>query len=111
MDGRVQGQLAMSRAFGDPQLKAQRYITAEPDVKFMPLHDKLHYIVLATDGLWDVMSSGRVAKYLASFHRYYTLDELAEALAVEAFRRGSPDNISVIIIKVNTKEPSPQGEG
>lgn len=104
MDGRVQGQLAMSRAFGDPHLKAQGYITAEPDVKYFPLDNSLCYIVIATDGLWDVMSNSRVAKYITSFQRYYTTEELAEALACEAHRRGSTDNISVLVIKVNPKE-------
>lgn len=105
----------MSRAFGDPHLKAQNYITAEPEVQHFPLDENLRYIVLATDGLWDVMSNSRVAKYITSFQRYYTPDELAEALACEAHRRGSADNISVLVVKVNPKEKGctncPQAEG
>lgn len=105
----------MSRAFGDPHLKAQNYITPEPEVKHLVLDENLCYVVLATDGLWDVMSNSRVAKYITSFHRYYTPDELAEALACEAHRRGSTDNISVLVVKVSPKEKGctncPRSEG
>lgn len=49
---RVDGELAMTRAFGDGKLK--EHITAEPDVMIKKIDDDTEFIVLASDGLWKV---------------------------------------------------------
>lgn len=49
---RVDGELAMTRAFGDGRLK--EHITAEPDVMIKKIDDDTEFIVLASDGLWKV---------------------------------------------------------
>lgn len=49
---RVDGQLAMTRAFGDGKLK--EHITAEPDVTIRKIHEDTEFIILASDGLWKV---------------------------------------------------------
>ncbi|XP_052157683.1 probable protein phosphatase 2C 56 isoform X2 [Oryza glaberrima] len=50
---RVNGLLAMSRAFGNRALK--HYVKAEPDIQEKVVDESLEYLILATDGLWDVM--------------------------------------------------------
>jgi len=52
---RVQGVLAVSRAFGDRDLK--QYITADPDVSSMRLTADHEFVVLGTDGLWDCVNN------------------------------------------------------
>lgn len=61
---RVQGVLAVSRAIGDVNLKP--YVSAEPEflTKTMTADDDLMYMVLASDGLWDVMSNQDVATFI-----------------------------------------------
>jgi hypothetical protein len=56
------GTLAVSRAFGDRELKeskiSKRLLIVDPEittVELVPILDE--FIILATDGLWDVMSS------------------------------------------------------
>ena len=60
---RVNGNLAVSRSFGD---KLERpYVTAEPDVKRTPrdlVRDK--FIVIASDGLWDVMTNQEAVEHV-----------------------------------------------
>jgi serine/threonine protein phosphatase PrpC len=56
--------------------------------------------------LWDVMSSSHVVAYIHALleqnhddnDSYATRDEIAHLLVEEALRRGSSDNISVVII-------------
>lgn len=48
----------MSRAFGDRNMKGA--INAEPDVRERGLERHDDFLVLATDGLWDVMTSQEV---------------------------------------------------
>jgi protein phosphatase 1L len=109
-DGRIQGQLAMSRAFGNPALKAQEFLSAEPEVTHFTLDDNVQYVVLATDGLWDVMSCRRVASLISIHQRYHKAPGLADELVLEAMRRGSLDNIAVIVLKVNRKSKCAAGQ-
>ena len=63
-DGRVNGMLALSRALGDFEyknnslLKAKdQAVTAHPDIKTVPITNDTEFVVLACDGIWDVMTS------------------------------------------------------
>lgn len=53
---RVAGQLAVSRAIGDYDYK-QFGVTAEPDTYTFADLDDMQYIVLACDGLYDVLTN------------------------------------------------------
>ncbi|MDR3425809.1 PP2C family protein-serine/threonine phosphatase, partial [Silvimonas sp.] len=52
---RVQGVLAVSRAFGDRRLKA--FVSAEPEIKTWKIEEGDDFLILASDGVWDVLSS------------------------------------------------------
>ncbi|XP_068657558.1 probable protein phosphatase 2C 39 [Aristolochia californica] len=56
---RVDGQLAMTRAFGDQSLKQQ--ITSKPDVTTEMIDQETEFIILGSDGLWKVMSNQEAA--------------------------------------------------
>ena len=49
---RVDGQLSMTRAFGDAKLK--EHITAEPDVMIQKIDEDTEFIILASNGLCKV---------------------------------------------------------
>ncbi|GKV00351.1 hypothetical protein SLEP1_g13049 [Rubroshorea leprosula] len=49
---RVNGQLAVARAFGDQNLKA--HLSSEPDVRYVPIDSTIEFVILASDGLWKV---------------------------------------------------------
>uniref|UniRef100_K3YTH0 protein-serine/threonine phosphatase n=1 Tax=Setaria italica TaxID=4555 RepID=K3YTH0_SETIT len=52
---RVGGVLAMSRAFGNRLLKP--YVVAEPEIQEEQVNGELECLVLASDGLWDVVEN------------------------------------------------------
>ncbi|KAM3736399.1 hypothetical protein ACB098_10G160900 [Castanea mollissima] len=52
---RVEGILAMSRAIGDKYLKP--FVTSEPEITFTKREPEDECLILASDGLWDVLSS------------------------------------------------------
>jgi len=63
-DSRVDGNLALSRAFGDFQYKDQKNmkaedqaVTAKPDIFICEHNDKDDFIMLACDGIWDCLSN------------------------------------------------------
>ena len=49
---RVDGQLAVARAFGDKSLKG--HLSSEPDVVVEHIYDDTEFAILASDGLWKV---------------------------------------------------------
>ncbi|XP_018444369.1 probable protein phosphatase 2C 69 isoform X2 [Raphanus sativus] len=52
---RVGGVLAVSRAFGDRLLK--QYVVADPEIREEKIDETLEFLILASDGLWDVFSN------------------------------------------------------
>ncbi|RDY14029.1 putative protein phosphatase 2C 75 [Mucuna pruriens] len=71
--------LAMSRAFGDFMLKDHGVI-AIPDISYHPLTSRDQFIVLASDGVWDVLSNNEVASIVWSVDT----EEAAARAVVEA---------------------------
>ena len=49
---RVDGQLAVARAFGDKSLK--KHLSSEPDVSVEFIENDTEFVILASDGLWKV---------------------------------------------------------
>lgn len=91
---RVSGVLAVSRAFGDRPLK--RFVIATPDVREEVLTPQDDCVILATDGVWDVITN-QEAVALAS--RIPDAQRAARCLVEEAYVRGSLDNISCVVVK------------
>ncbi|PWZ44268.1 putative protein phosphatase 2C 45 [Zea mays] len=52
---RVGGVLVVSRAFGDKLLK--QYIVVDPEIEEEIVDGTLEFLILASDGLWDVVSN------------------------------------------------------
>lgn len=92
--GRVQGCLMVSRAMGDRPVK--RYVSATPEVVTKHLGSEDDFIILASDGLWDVVSSQEAVSLVRSTVR--VADLAAKRLALKAIELGSDDNISVIVV-------------
>lgn len=53
---RVDGQLAVARAFGDRSLK--KHLSSDPDVTVEMIDEDTEFIILASDGLWKVICFG-----------------------------------------------------
>ncbi|KAJ3679937.1 hypothetical protein LUZ60_016215 [Juncus effusus] len=53
---RVRGILAMSRALGDRYLKPE--VISVPEISLVKRTDQDEFMILASDGLWDVLSNG-----------------------------------------------------
>ncbi|XP_049868958.1 uncharacterized protein LOC126368836 [Pectinophora gossypiella] len=94
---RVAGILATSRAMGDYPLKDKRFVIADPDILTFNLNDhKPMFVILASDGLWDLFSNEEAIKFIKE--RLDEPDYGAKSLTLQAYYRGSADNITVIII-------------
>lgn len=68
VNGRVSGSLAVARAIGDAQFKyPQRGILVpDPEITFFAPCKGDQFVIIATDGLWDVMSSQDAVNFAKS---------------------------------------------
>ncbi|KAK6938333.1 PPM-type phosphatase-like domain [Dillenia turbinata] len=90
---RVGGVLAVSRAFGDKQLKP--YVVAEPEIQEEEI-DAVDFIIIASDGLWNVVSNKDAVEIIKDIKDAETA---ARTLTKEAYARGSSDNITCIVVR------------
>jgi len=101
--GRLFGDLAVSRSLGDPDYKQPlseaNYISAEPHVSANRLQiGKDEFLVIACDGLWDVISHQDALDAVAKARQSgQTPMEAAQSLAKQALEKGSKDNVTVIV--------------
>ncbi|KAI3935152.1 hypothetical protein MKX01_031419 [Papaver californicum] len=114
---RVLGVLATSRSIGDHYLKP--YVISVPEVTITSRTGSDEFVILASDGLWDVMSNdmacnivrrcleGRIARKFGSSPSTSSSSDhtsnaaLAAAVLAElAMAKGSKDNISVVVIEL-----------
>ncbi|KAJ3705387.1 hypothetical protein LUZ61_009092 [Rhynchospora tenuis] len=91
---RVDGQLAVARAFGDRSLK--KHLSSEPDVRVEIVDEKTDLLILASDGLWKVMSNQEAVDAIKDIK---DPKAAAKHLAEEAVAKKSKDDISCIVVK------------
>ena len=106
---RIQGILAVSRSLGDFDIK--QFIEHKPDIAHYICNQK--FIVVATDGLWDVMNNQMVVDFILNnifdtpnillTDRVNKSDlNIAYKLAMKAIELGSDDNISIIVYFIDS---------
>jgi serine/threonine protein phosphatase PrpC len=95
----VDNQLAMTRVLGDFSMD-KHVVPPMADIVQYPRNSSAAYVVLACDGIWDVMTNEDVASFIIERAATTTLDNIASHLLDECLRRTSTDNMSVYIIKL-----------
>lgn len=125
-DGRVCDILAVSRAFGDREFKGEGLpvmlrkgvetnqwtqefadgvkftkdpVVCTPDVTEIELKEDDEFVIIASDGLWDVMASSHAVSIARQqFKRGKNAQEVADHIAHLAVRRHTYDNVAVAIV-------------
>lgn len=110
--GRVNGNLALSRAIGDFEFKKgadlapeQQIVTAYPDVMIHDLCDDDEFLVLACDGIWDCQSSQAVIEFVRrGIAAKQDLDKICENMMDNCLASNSEtggvgcDNMTMIVV-------------
>jgi len=120
---RVNGDLGVSRAFGDPEFKeplqndpdafwswpkghsktfSSSLVVSEPDVCTCNLTPEDDFLILACDGLWDVLTPREAVEKVTEYFAEKGMDEsiASQKLLNLASRLGSTDNISIVIVRL-----------
>ena len=118
-EGYLGGCLSVSRSLGDWDLsgrdpKGSRSLlkpgplSGVPEVCSRTLTPADDFLVLACDGLWDVLSNGRCCELVrASLKGGNDPGAAAAALCCEALRLGSTDNVSALCVTFSASPFSP----
>lgn len=102
---RVDGDLAVSRAFGDFQYKTrpdlppeEQKVSCEPDIRVHNRTPADDILLVACDGLWDVFSNPDAVELARELMLAGETDpvKLAEEMLDVSLEKGSKDNISCI---------------
>lgn len=115
----MNGQLAVSRAFGDKNLKT--HLRSDPDIRSAEIDAETELLILASDGLWKVPSltllvylflhltcQQKLALLPQVMSNQESVDiakkikdpqKAAKQLAAEALNRESKDDISCIVVR------------
>ena len=120
---RVCGEVAVSRALGDVDFKGwtsssereppcfaypeghpRRFsgdlLTAEPELQVASLGDEHAFVVLATDGLWDVLDGEEAVRVVDSLLKDGKAPaECCAELVARALRLGSGDNVTALVVE------------
>ncbi|XP_008234708.1 PREDICTED: protein phosphatase 2C 57 [Prunus mume] len=124
VNGRICGDIAVSRAFGDMRFKTKKnemlkkgveerrwtekfasriqfsgdLVTASPDIFQVTFGKDSEFVLLASDGLWDYINSSDAVAFVRNQLRQHGDVQLAcDALAQAALDQRSQDNISIVI--------------
>ncbi|XP_031487205.1 probable protein phosphatase 2C 5 isoform X1 [Nymphaea colorata] len=124
VDGRICGEISVSRSFGDIRFKTKKnemlekgveegrwtrkfisrvkmngdWVTATPDIYQVALGMDAEFLILASDGLWDYMSCSDAVRFVRNqLCQHGDVQSACEALALAALNRKSQDNVSVVI--------------
>lgn len=110
--GRVNGNLALSRAIGDFEFKQNfaldaehQIVTADPEIHSHQIDGEEEFLVLACDGIWDCLSSQQVVDFIRrAIANGDSLTKICEDLMVKCLAPDSElggigcDNMTVVIV-------------
>ncbi|XP_022770757.1 probable protein phosphatase 2C 49 isoform X1 [Durio zibethinus] len=102
-DGYLNGVLSVSRALGDWDMKfpkgSSSPLIAEPEFRRVVLTEDDEFLIIGCDGIWDVMSSQHAVSLVhRGLQRHDDPEQCARDLVMEALRRNTFDNLTVIVV-------------
>uniref|UniRef100_A0A5B6YJZ2 protein-serine/threonine phosphatase n=1 Tax=Davidia involucrata TaxID=16924 RepID=A0A5B6YJZ2_DAVIN len=114
-DGYLNGQLGVTRALGDWHIKGLKEIgerggplSAEPELKLMTLTKEDEFLIIASDGIWEVFRSQNAVDFARrKLQQHNDVKLCCNELVDEAMKRGAIDNLTVVMVCFHS-EPPPQ---
>ncbi|XP_071482557.1 integrin-linked kinase-associated serine/threonine phosphatase 2C-like [Diadema antillarum] len=114
-DGRVMGIVEVSRSLGDGRFK-HCGVSCVPDIKKCQLGASDRFLLMACDGLWkgftedsaiqfinEILDEEDIKQVEGRSQDEVRFETACNRLASEAIRRGSSDNITVVLVNIQNK--------
>ena len=88
------GGIALTRCIGARPLKFKNLVTATPETFARPCDGAEAFLILACDGVWDVLDGAAAVKCCAAV----APEKAAETLVYHAHNKGSTDNLTAVVL-------------
>lgn len=100
INNRVNGQLMLTRSFGDFGFKYFG-VSAIPYISEtnIDLSNKMQYLIIACDGVWDVLDEQYI-QYIIKKHPFSS-DAICDDIIKSSIHKGTWDNLSVFVIRLS----------
>jgi len=113
------GRLSVSRTFGDIEIKKEKFggkknvVIATPDIVEFELNDQYNFLVIACDGIFDVLSNMEILECIKivlkiNKNKKRKINELcgdcASMIMKSSLAKGSFDNVSCIVVAFNLND-------
>eukprot|EP01114_Cavostelium_apophysatum_P022650 TRINITY_DN8262_c0_g1_i1.p1 TRINITY_DN8262_c0_g1~~TRINITY_DN8262_c0_g1_i1.p1 ORF type:complete len:539 (-),score=105.73 TRINITY_DN8262_c0_g1_i1:945-2561(-) len=99
--------IAVTRAFGDLYFKLDEYtngnrsgLIAEPEITKIQLTTDDDFLILASDGFWDVVSKESAVKFVASQPKDWDVDQICREMIGQALDEKTLDDTTVLLVKL-----------
>ncbi|KAF5749571.1 putative protein phosphatase 2c [Tripterygium wilfordii] len=115
-DGYVNGQLGVTRALGDWHLEGMKEmgessgpLSGEPELKLITLTKEDEFLMIGSDGIWDVFSSQNAVDFTRRrLQEHNDVKKCCKEMVEEALKRDASDNLTIVMVSFHL-EPPQQG--
>ncbi|KAL3532245.1 hypothetical protein ACH5RR_005766 [Cinchona calisaya] len=111
-DGYLNGMLGVTRALGDWHIEGLKEgekggpLSAEPELKLLTLTKEDEFLIIGSDGLWDVFRSENAVDFVRRrLQEHNNVKLCCTEIVDEAKKRGAIDNLTVVIVCFHLEPP------
>lgn len=112
-DGYLNGQLGVTRALGDWHLEGMKEmgerggpLSAEPELKLMTLTKDDEFLIIGSDGIWDVFSNQNAVDFARRrLQEHNDVRMCCKQMVEEANKRVATDNLTVVMVSFHMEPP------
>ncbi|XP_057459358.1 probable protein phosphatase 2C 27 isoform X1 [Actinidia eriantha] len=112
-DGYLNGQLGVTRALGNWHMNGLKEISgksgplsAEPELKLVTLTNEDEFLIIGSDGIWDVFTSQNAVDFARrKLQKHNDVKLCCREIVGEAIKRGAMDNLTVVMVCFHPEPP------
>lgn len=112
-DGYLNGQLGVTRALGDWHLEGMKEtggrvgpLSAEPELKMITLTKEDEFLIIGSDGIWDVFTSQNAIDFARRrLQEHNDVKLCCKEIVEEGIKRGATDNLTVVLVSFHLEPP------
>lgn len=114
-DDYLNGLLGVTRALGDWHLEGMKEmserggpLSAEPELKLITLTKEEEFLIIGSDGIWDVFTSQNAIDFARRrLQEHNDVKLCCKEIVEEAIKRGATDNLTVVLVSFHLEPPEP----
>ncbi|KAM1282816.1 hypothetical protein ACFX2J_025758 [Malus domestica] len=112
-DGFLNGELGVTRALGNWHLEGMKDVgerggplSAEPELKLMTLSKDDEFLIIGSDGIWDVFTSRNAVDFARRrLQEHNDVKLCCKQIVEEAIKRGAMDNLTLVMVSFHLEPP------